>query len=306
MGFLSKLFRRKGGEHDRTKKKHGKKASKGKQHTVADVDPANTTVVGTSDEDGLLRRQGSFENDSLTGRGSSSSREKNFEAALANPHHEQIRILSPRNNLGPTTSPNSKSSSSKPDKISNDEPRLTIVGSHDENHDHNAPNALAPHLSHQQLQQFNSVEQAGSLSPSHGPPGSQPTTMFAMSSEVPNQQITAMDDMNRSDASSSSFNLSTDAEDSEYEGLRRRGVIPPPLNTSTLMDTSAISGVSSPNTYTDDERIFPALQTDDDMTQATDPSTRGPPPQPQGLLVPLPTPEDEPGRINISPLNADS
>jgi hypothetical protein len=308
MGFLSKLFRRKGGNSDRTKKKKGKKGSKGK-HIIPDVNPANTSVVGTSDEDGLLRRQGSFENTSLTGRGSSSSREKDAEAALANPHHEQIRILSPRNNLGPT-SPNSLSSLSKPDnQMWNEEQRLTIVGSHDENHDHNAPNASAapPRLSYQQLQQFNNVEQTGSLSPSQGPPVSQPTTMFAMSSELPNQQMRSMDDMNRSDASSSSFNLSTDAEDSEYEGLRRRGVIPPPLNTSTLMDTSAMSGASSPTTYTtEDDRIFPALQTDDDMTQATEPSTRGPPPQPQGLLVPLPTPEDEPGRINISPMNTDS
>jgi hypothetical protein len=323
MGFLSKLFRRKGGDGDRTKKKKGKKVSKDK-HIIPDVDPANTSsVVGTSDEDGLLRRQGSFENTSLTGRGSSSSREKDIEAALAYPHNnEQIRILSPRNNLrspnsismsSPNSismsSPSSMSSLSKPDKnkMWNDEPRLTIIGSHDENHDHNAPNALSPRLSYQELQQFNGVQQTRSLSPSHGLPASQPTTMFAMSSEIPNQQMHAMDDMDRSDASSASFNLSTDAEDSEYEGLRRRGVIPQPLNTSTLMDTSVMSGVSAPTTYTtDDDRIFPALQTDDDMTQATEPSTRSPPSQPQGLLVPLSTPDDEPGRINISPMNTDS
>jgi hypothetical protein len=306
MGFLSKLFRRKGGDGDRPKKKKGKKGSKGK-HIIPDVDPANTSVVGTSDEDGLLRRRGSFENNSLTGRGSSSSREKETDATLAYPHHEQVRILSPRNNLGPN-SPNSMSSLSKPDKkMWNDEPRLTIVGSHDENHDHNAPKALSPRLSYQELQQFNSVQQTSSLSPSHGLPASQPTSMFVMSSEVPNQQMRAMDDMDRSESSASSFNLSTDAEDSEYEGLRRRGVIPQPLDTSMLMDTSAMSGVSSPSTYpTDDERIFPALQTDDDMTQATEPSTRSPPSQPQGLLVPLSTPDDEPGRINISPMNSGS
>jgi hypothetical protein len=322
MGFLSKLFRRKGGSDDKGKKKKGKKGSKSK-HVIPDVRHANTSsIVATSDEEGLMRRQGSSENNSQTRRGSSSSREreKEIDAALSYPHnnshhshnHEQIRILSPRNNLGDRTtmSPNSNSNgmslSSKPDKkMWNDEtePRLRV--SLDENHE---SVSISPRLSYQELQQFNSVSQTSSLGSSHGiaASNSQPTPQFAMSSEIPSPQMRAMDDLDRSDCSSSSFNLSTDAEDSEYEGLRRRGVVPQPRNTAPLMDTSVMSEVSSPTTYaTDDDRIFPALQTDDDMTQATEPSLRSPPPRPQGLLVPLAlsTPDDEPGQINISPMN---
>lgn len=89
------------------------------------------------------------------------------------------------------------------------------------------------------------------------------------------------DDMNRSEASGSSFNLSTDAEDTEYENLKRRGVVPNNQfqhhshhthnhhnqnHNNTTLDSSHLSGVSSPTNYnTDgDNSIFPALQTDDE------------------------------------------
>ena len=60
--------------------------------------------------------------------------------------------------------------------------------------------------------------------------------------------VPVMDDMNRSDASSSSFNLSTDAEDTEYEALKRRGVVPH----SAVLDSSHLSGISSPTNYNTD------------------------------------------------------
>mmetsp|Transcript_14102 Transcript_14102/g.33922 ORF Transcript_14102/g.33922 Transcript_14102/m.33922 type:complete len:1073 (+) Transcript_14102:336-3554(+) len=115
-----------------------------------------------------------------------------------------------------------------------------------------------------------------------GTPSSRP--MFTMSSDLPRQQMEAMDDMNRSDASSSSFNLSTDAEDSEYETLRRRGVYPIP-GTSTLDTSNALDNVSL--SYTTDEdrsKIFPNLPTDDEMTQSTEPSLTYYPQPPPSLL----------------------
>eukprot|EP00529_Nitzschia_sp_RCC80_P003122 CAMPEP_0113482194 /NCGR_PEP_ID=MMETSP0014_2-20120614/22793_1 /TAXON_ID=2857 /ORGANISM="Nitzschia sp." /LENGTH=1111 /DNA_ID=CAMNT_0000375703 /DNA_START=183 /DNA_END=3518 /DNA_ORIENTATION=- /assembly_acc=CAM_ASM_000159 len=115
-----------------------------------------------------------------------------------------------------------------------------------------------------------------------GMPSSRP--MFTMSSDLPRQQMEAMDDMNRSDASSSSFNLSTDAEDSEYETLRRRGVYPIP-GTSTLDTSNALDNVSL--SYTTDEdrsKIFPNLPTDDEMTQSTEPSLTYYPQPPPSLL----------------------
>jgi len=71
------------------------------------------------------------------------------------------------------------------------------------------------------------------------------------------------DDTSASDAESSSFNLSTDAEDTDYENLKR-GVLPP-------MDTSTtLSQISSPTYNTDGEgTVFPNLHTDDDNTTQT-------------------------------------
>ena len=100
-----------------------------------------------------------------------------------------------------------------------------------------------------------------------------------------------VDDGNRSDASSSSFNLSTDAEDTEYEALRRRGVVPHSAADNSVLDSSNLSAVSSPTNYnTDgDNSIFPALQTDDEGTTTERES------QPDGILPAKPptTSEDE-------------
>lgn len=154
--------------------------------------------------------------------------------------------------------------------------------------------SVSPRLTTNQLQQWD--RHSNGISPSTGTGAtSSSRPVYTMSSELPGQQAQAMDDMNRSDASSSSFNLSTDAEDSEYEMFKRRGGYPGVHNSSTL-DTSAIDTVTS---YTTDEdrKIFPNLPTDDEMTQGTESSQKEP--QPRSLLMPLQTPDDEPGRIHV-------
>eukprot|EP00339_Tiarina_fusa_P008819 CAMPEP_0117009700 /NCGR_PEP_ID=MMETSP0472-20121206/8737_1 /TAXON_ID=693140 ORGANISM="Tiarina fusus, Strain LIS" /NCGR_SAMPLE_ID=MMETSP0472 /ASSEMBLY_ACC=CAM_ASM_000603 /LENGTH=882 /DNA_ID=CAMNT_0004712045 /DNA_START=278 /DNA_END=2926 /DNA_ORIENTATION=- len=306
MGFLKKLFRRKKTSADEGPSgKKNKKPSKAIQAKITENGRSQgnlgNAAVASPREDHAGRKP-SLSNTDVTGRGSSSSRENHADgtkdASFPKPL-QQSRVLSPRNR-----GVDESAALPSPDKM-----KRKIITSHDENMDHsNAASAVSPRLSYQQLQQFDRQHRDTSgLSPTFA--GNQATPhqpVYAMSSEIPRQQMHAMDEMNRSDASSSSFNLSTDAEDSEYEQLRRRGVLPG-TNTSTL-DTSAMSAVSSPTAYTtDDDRIFPALQTDDDMTQATAPSTKEPSvPQTQGLLVAKPTPVDEPGRIQIFPMNTET
>ena len=309
-GFLSKLFRRK-----KTSTEEGSSSNKkvkGRRGKIKDKsllhDPSIKSLATANSNDGLLRRNGSFANTDLTGRGSSSSREATDVKEAAMKLQEPARVLSPRTSAAavpPQPAPFAKAENKT---WADAELKLKVKSPTDENRNNsNSPAALSPRKSFQQLQQFDR-NQTNHLSPHRAPPSATP--MFTMSADLPKAQVNAMDEMNRSDASSSSFNLSTDAEDSEYESLKRRlGVMPPvhtKLNTPAL-DTSVLSGVSSPTLYpTDDEKIFPALQTDDDMTQATAPSVNSgtlpqkfPPKQTQTLLVPLPTPDDEPGRIQI-------
>jgi hypothetical protein len=162
----------------------------------------------------------------------------------------------------------------------------------------NSARSGSPRLTSNHLQQWER-HTSGTTSPMGGT-GATSRPIYTISSELPHQQMQAMDDMNRSDASSSSFNLSTDAEDSEYEQLKRRGRYPIIGGPSTL-DTSAIETATS---YTTDEdrKIFPNLPTDDEMTQATEPSFT----QPPSLLMPLHTPDDEPGRIQILPTSRET
>jgi hypothetical protein len=241
------------------------------------------------DDDGMVDdRQGSFTNNTYTG--SSSSREREIEllangggSGVVSPRYqtqEQLRIayeMSRAKKVSPTQR------------------------SHDENLDPTnvgtaggGSDSMSPRLTTNHLQQWD--RQSNGISPITGAGAtSSSRPVYTMSSELPGQQAQAMDDMNRSDASSSSFNLSTDAEDSEYEMLKRRGGYPGVHNSSTL-DTSAIETVTS---YTTDEdrKIFPNLPTDDEMTQGTEPSQKES--QPRSLLMPLQTPDDEPGRIHI-------
>jgi hypothetical protein len=185
--------------------------------------------------------------------------------------------------------------------------------SHDENFDHS--NAVSPRLSQQHLQQFERQEAYSSAYGNQPPVVHQP--IFQMSTDMPRQQMYAMDEMNRSDASSSSFNLSTDAEDSEYENFRSRGVLPGTTTSLSALDMS-LSAASIPASYTtDQETIFPALDdlTIPSMTTATTKDLRSSALDPAlyqqeemarklGLMPPpppTPTPEDEPGHIPSPP-----
>jgi hypothetical protein len=131
-------------------------------------------------------------------------------------------------------------------------------------------------------------------------PQPQPQRVYTMSSALPSQQqMNALNDGNQSESDASSFNLSTDAEDSEYETMKRSSMHYPPANLNNLgagltaLDTSAIDTVGSITSYTTDEdrKIFPNLPTDDEMTLGTDASSKtGQPMPPSLLLQPLPNP----------------
>ncbi|OEU14771.1 hypothetical protein FRACYDRAFT_241326 [Fragilariopsis cylindrus CCMP1102] len=173
----------------------------------------------------------------------------------------------------------------------------------------NNDDGISPRLTSNQLQQWDhhhhhhqqqtTPTNGGVLSSSS--PSSQPS--YSMPSDLPVQQIVAMDDMDRSDGGSS-FNLSTDAEDSEYESMKRTsGSMYYPTNGLSALDTSAIDTVTSVTSYTTDEdrKIFPNLPTDDEMTLGTEASSKKES-QPPSLLLPLhrSQPDHEPGSIEIS------
>lgn len=204
---------------------------------------------------------GSYPSNAATGsRSMHTPRERDVDAMAGRfpgqSQSDHVRVLSPRNQGGAqiqnTGSPSNKY-------------QITPVR-HDENlnHSSSAGSSVSPHLSHQHLQQLDLQNVRRSPPPAVSGPGH---SMYTMSTDIPRGQLQAMDEMNRSDASSSSFNLSTDAEDSEYETLRRLGVIP--RSSRTRGDNSVMSAISGPMYNTEDERLFPALNTDDDMTTAT-------------------------------------
>eukprot|EP00531_Pseudo-nitzschia_arenysensis_P017279 CAMPEP_0116130588 /NCGR_PEP_ID=MMETSP0329-20121206/8561_1 /TAXON_ID=697910 /ORGANISM="Pseudo-nitzschia arenysensis, Strain B593" /LENGTH=1112 /DNA_ID=CAMNT_0003624979 /DNA_START=288 /DNA_END=3626 /DNA_ORIENTATION=+ len=124
--------------------------------------------------------------------------------------------------------------------------------------------------------------------------------VYTMESALPSQQqFKDLDDMNVSESDASSFNLSTDAEDSEYEVMKRSHMHYPPTNLGGLsarlsaLDTSAIDTVGSITSYTTDEdrKIFPNLPTDDEMTLGTEASSKAEPMMPPSLLLqPMPNP----------------
>jgi hypothetical protein len=171
---------------------------------------------------------------------------------------------------------------------------------------------ISPRLTSNQLQQWDHHHHHQQTTPTNGgvsssSPSSQP--VYSMSSDLPSQQIVAMDDMNRSD-DGSSFNLSTDAEDSEYESMKRTsGSMYYPTNGLSALDTSAIDTVTSVTSYTTDEdrKIFPNLPTDDEMTLGTEASSKKES-QPPSLLLPLQRsqPDNEPGSIEIYPMSNDT
>lgn len=161
--ILTKLFRRKKATTSDTatsaspspSKQKGRKVKKGKQDT--DEDPAKQISPARSDDKGLIDRNYSLTNTSITGRGSNTSAEKDLTHD-AN-HAEQRRP----DNSGKfsTHSQVPQASIVKNERVwPMDEPRVQVMSSHDENLDHsNAPASLSPRLSFQQLQQFESQQQ---------------------------------------------------------------------------------------------------------------------------------------------------
>lgn len=154
----------------------------------------------------------------------------------------------------------------------------------------NASTTAEPRLSFQQLQQFNLQHNPPPTSTNGNHPlyAPNPTTTTTppktyYMAEPPHNAAGGVPNLmdetaNHSEASSSSFNLSTDAEDHEYNNLKHSAQAP--------------DGLSSPNTttnYTTDEdrAIFPALQDDDDDDEEHVPKPHST----------HPTPDDEPGQI---------
>ena len=172
----------------------------------------------------------------------------------------------------------------------------------DENRErrHYGPDLHPPSgLSFQQLQQFNQQQQQQNL------PTSQQRThqqLYVMSESRPTKmaegQLRAMEDMaDQSEGSTSDFNLSTDAEDEEYNTLKRRvaattnGPPLPGMEPAMLLDNS---GPTPVNYTTDEDRvIFPALNTDNEES-STEPTATT-----TTANTPQQTPDDEPGRIKI-------
>ena len=180
-----------------------------------------------------------------------------------------------------------------------------------------SPTSSPPQQQHQQ-QQHNPYISAQTQPQQHQHQHQQQQRVYTMSSALPSQQsINAAlfeDDMNHSESDASSFNLSTDAEDSEYEGMRRStnpnnmhhggyplgGNLNSHLTMNSLaaglsaLDTSGIDTVGSITSYTTDEdrKIFPNLPTDDEMTLGSMASSKTgrDPVLPSLLLQPLPNP----------------
>ncbi len=283
MGLFKKLFRRKKSsavEGDVVASNAGNSEQKSKQNSDGpdravthhhspsqqkylrngEAGPHSRAPARVDDSSVDINRASSFTPMSAASRNSNANLERDMDAMVGrSPRQsksEHVRVLSPRNQSGGQHSY----------VTSNDSKYHMTTVRHDENlnHSSSAGSSISTHLSHQQLQKFDlqnvgRIPSSGTMGPGH--------SMYTMSTEVPKGQLQAMDDMNRSDASSSSFNLSTDAEDSEYETLRRLGVIP--RSSRSRGDNSVMSAISGPTYNTEDERLFPALHTDDDLTSAT-------------------------------------
>ena len=231
--FLSKLFRRKGSEDKKPKKpKRGARIkSKPSKEKVGDT----PEVLQPKNDDHLNRTPTAT---TASDRGSGASRQQS-KAGVVSPRGADANKMTSqrRTTAGPVD--------------------LDDTDMEESDVENRQKNNLSPRLSFHQLQQFN--RQSTAQSNAHH---------LYVHSPSKDPRMDSME--NGSDASSSDFNLSTDAEDTEYNNLRRRGGAPY-LNSSNL-DISGISAMSSPTNYTtdDDNAIFPALRTDDDATAKDD------------------------------------
>ncbi len=246
-GFLSKLFRRKGGEDGNNKKakkpsKRGAGRLKSRPSKDSKEEPAEPLQQQATDH---MNRAPTVA--TVSDRGSSAGRQQQQQPNKS--------VISPRVDT-------SRRMSGGPVDLDD-----TDMEGSDENRN------ASPRLSFHQLQQFNR-QSASQNSASH---------LYTHSHDALDNSME-----HGSDASSSDFNLSTDAEDTEYENLKRRGGAP--YGNSSNLDTSGLSQMSSPTNYTtdDDNAIFPALQTDDDATATEQDDSLAPDDEAHGMqIVPM-------------------
>mmetsp|Transcript_11936 Transcript_11936/g.28314 ORF Transcript_11936/g.28314 Transcript_11936/m.28314 type:complete len:1052 (-) Transcript_11936:394-3549(-) len=217
---------------------------------------------------------------------------KDFYERARNQTQEELRIAyeasQSQNRQNPSISSDGKlasaSSSGDYDDSLNSSPGLTSkqLQQWDRNSDKNPHQERSSSPPSQQLQQ-----EMPSLN-------TQPQRIYTMSSALPSQQRKLdMDDTVQSESDASSFNLSTDAEDSEYEYMKRTTTRYPQGNLNaglaglSALDTSAIDTVGSITSYTTDQdsKIFPNLPTDDEMTLGTEASSKTGQPLPPSLLL---------------------
>ena len=229
--FFSRLFRRKPvtepEPQTKTQQRRGRTAKKETKKQVTSTKEiarknSATLALGPKDEeDGLLRRNPSFTATTTSGRESSIvSRQESTttysptknNAPSTSSRKVPNKVLSPRNTVSPTGS----------------RPKTTPVdlddtdfeeSDHDENRDRS--NLTDAGLSFQRLHQFNMQHQPHTAQQLYEMNDSRPVTKNA--ARISNRAAAVMDDMNdNSESSLSEFNLSTDAEDEEYNAMKKK------------------------------------------------------------------------------------
>ena len=311
-GLFKKLFRRKNAsaaaaEEGKPKKKDKRSVGKREKSKAGGsrVEAAKNQLSepgAPKDEEEALQSQPSVSGTTTSGKASTASRDT-VEHAKKSETPPGARVFSPRNQKSPrptrsTVESSRMETSARRGPVDLDDTDFE-ESDLDETRDRSSRSLSEPPagLSFQQLQQFNLQQQ------SQPPQQRTHQQLYVMAdsppattqmNRLPDGQLKAMDDMlDQSEGSTSDFNLSTDAEDEEYNALKRRVAATTAVTTpieQSMLDTSMMS---SPTNYTTDEdrAIFPALNTDDDET-----STEPPP------HILHPTPDDEPGPIKITPM----
>lgn len=274
-GFFSRLFRRNPApvSEPKVKQQQNRRGRSTKKETkkqvTSTIDAARKSsppiALGPNDEeDVFIGRVPSFTaTTTMSGRESSvASRDRTAVSTQpkSNTATESKKVsnkgLSPRAIVSPT---GSKSTSGPVDLDDTD-----FEASDQEDH-RDRSNRKDAGLSFQQLHQFNMQQQPQTTQHLYVMNEKKPATKNG--TRTSDGLAAGFDDNDHSESSYSEFNLSTDAEDEEYNSMKRRiaeysmgPAVPSHLNTS---------GMSSPTSYnTDDEHaIFPALQTDDEQSQ---------------------------------------
>jgi len=277
--FLARLFRRKkhsclgskyvGQNEEVTPERRPKRGKKGDIQPAPRVQKMNSTS----------KNQVGDSNSSRGGSKTSKSDKK-----------KKSRVLTPRNDIPATTVP----TSSKPiSKLKTSRPidlDDSVFDEYDQDENHDRSNFNDPGLSFQRLEQFNMQDEQ--VQPSQALYGwkenTAPSNYASQRPDVIDKSL--VDDQSASSASE--FNLSTDAEDEEYNNIKLRLAGHAVANQieSTALNNIGLdtSGLSSNNTTDDENAIFPALHTDDEKPRTVN--------NPQNVSTPV----GEPGAIRKS------